>query len=1304
MATFFVHELRNDKGGPPEGGVGRFHKHDIVHLANVASLTKDTKRTDDAFRGIGNVWARIIDFHDALQSKDEKLRKPAVRLWRGLIALLAVSQIRQFGEVHVAESIFGSKKEENPIVSIAAKQAPAFMYGQTEAADLPSENVKLGAFFLENRIVALLNPHLLVLPSENIFDLLETLAPKIGWIKGNLDHPADKVGLYELFEDFLAPGAASVVDIAVVKHFVQSIYDIRVKQLDDAKLDQDLVQRLLNEFNLELNDHLDNRTINLPVVTDNKLRKKISDSLGFPDANEIKWVSGFKKIYSDTLLIGRDAKSPFVNAVFFDPAMAQNVSLGSEEDLLVVGPYTLGALNKLESAFRAESTINCLRKGMQTLVVGEQNKGDDGVGQIFTLDDIFANKLVIFTSGCVQSPMPSRASNFLLPITRTALDFLDPTYANEWFKIETEPEEATSRSGERSVTASIILQLGSNIDDAIVTWEISKKYSVEDGTLIVGVPRPSVLAVEPGINAAYWRNYITFACGDFTPADASDDGSYVSLVSDVFTPAMASKSASKIDEDRYWHKQTKVGVDPTDIWSNHRMDLGPIRSSSQKGKEVLRYFRTQELPEAFEVNVLHVEVNSNLFVPIANGIVPFGAPPEPGLQASQAECVIAFDFGTTNTMIAIAVRQRNAPSPLKKPKIVSSTLILDDYLSQAMVDPESASNARVNIVLSKFFPARNLNYPMPSVAVKTVLPVNDPDGAIGSQGTYENSIPFSANRIQFFPTRVFPAQGENTERDTVSLLREVAEDVKFLTEKDPSIAHYSNLKWSDITDSRNRDVVLGYFIHHLFHISLTQTQYDISPESIKWVFTYPRAMNKSQKEQLQRLFEEAVAKVLNQQTVSPDGKHKKKHEVEVRYAQESQALAAYRRKHPSFNNKVKSVVVAIDIGGQTSDIAVLKNGHAIWHQSLMVGGRGVLVEYLANHLSDLHDLLGDLKLKSHPLGPLMEFLRSGYADENRRNREHDIGSSGYLRQKILESLEVFLASPAFAAIFEEYRIRITSSQLFQEVSKRASATLAVILYYVSKVLKQLDMNKDGADGAPLEVLLCGRGSLIFRNFCRVGVEEHEDDHEMRPILPDDLDKALSIAFKEAELKWTKDSISFSEHPKEEVALGAALGWETFKSDTYSGGDKIEERFPQTDKFVLSNPRGKKSKDVLKAAFTGGLKLDDFDDIEVEKVDLSETFKFLDSIGEVIPFKQALGSSSDKVKLNRNYQDDLEQAVRDRVTKVVGEYSDGRTNKPQNGGAATDKLDYVEWLQPLSIFALLEILDHWDELRTGNYTP
>jgi hypothetical protein len=208
------------------------------------------------------------------------------------------------------------------------------------------------------------------------------------------------------------------------------------------------------------------------------------------------------------------------------------------------------------------------------------------------------------------------------------------------------------------------------------------------------------------------------------------------------------------------------------------------------------------------------------------------------------------------------------------------------------------------------------------------------------------------------------------------------------------------------------------------------------------------------------------------------------------------------------------LTVVLDIGGGTTDIAILKSRRLLWRGSIRLAGGDFLTHYLMNHpeffvalgLRDVAELLSGFTAEKSSL----------YAGAGAGSRLRSLG-------------ELLFSTSRFGQMMELNFSTISGSEVGRGLRTSAWVFLAGVAYYVGLVVRALGDEIADEELSQATFALGGRGATLFRRYAGAPGDSHAPLNQL-------LASFIAAAGREP-ADYPNRTVLFSPQAKLEVALG-----------------------------------------------------------------------------------------------------------------------------------------------------------------------
>lgn len=656
--------------------------------------------------------------------------------------------------------------------------------------------------------------------------------------------------------------------------------------------------------------------------------------------------------------------------------------------------------------------------------------------------DLFTDALITFDSQTVNEAHPPAFQSALLPLSPLALmlaprlrlaELLDMTVTNNAAAVRLKLDLASGQTH-------------------TVRCEIPRAVQGENAL----VP-PDDLALWPNFRAPDWK--WTFL--HYTAVRGAHMRPRFAVTADFIASHIKGAAADGTDrahQMRRWADSGQLAIDGLFGGPDANAPGEPPRMSEIKGEngELLlsrigiqatttAVSELHHLPGGADAVFFSRKDGGDKEVPAGMALIKFR-----DVNSSALEAKVAVDFGTTNTVVYTEVNGKAAP------------MSFADRIVFPFIVRAKSGQRRDDLAMQylDFFPLRQHDTPLPTVAK---LPVYRP-GLSGdlsrqmSQGLVEEH-GFSDN-ILFVPDfdDFVPRQRKLGVSNNI---------LKELTEK--GLLKF-RLKWGETGLERS---YAAHFLRQIMMMTAAELlDQGISPQSIKWRFSYPQAFRPRDKNELEKEVRTGHRQLFGPVLVADGAK-----ERPFLCKTEGEAAAHYfMQKAP------ERVMLMLDIGGGTTDVALWCDGQPIWRNSFRIAGGHFFTTYLANN----PEVLSRIKMDE-----VADGLRDvgALSDESRK-----------------DFVELYVNKPSFSKQFSAGFNRMGQDPAGKGLRFTASVALGGLMYYVGLLLTRFLPPADGsvdtrADDLPklsnedlsrITIAFAGRGSTFFRELHGSGGDSELD--------------------------------------------------------------------------------------------------------------------------------------------------------------------------------------------------------------------
>lgn len=448
-------------------------------------------------------------------------------------------------------------------------------------------------------------------------------------------------------------------------------------------------------------------------------------------------------------------------------------------------------------------------------------------------------------------------------------------------------------------------------------------------------------------------------------------------------------------------------------------------------------------------------------------------------KSSALEAKVAIDFGTTNTVV---YTDRGG----KRERLSFEDRIVFPFGVRA-----NQAKRREDLVgqYLGFFPLQKHETPFPTVAkLREFRPGLPPDlqskvreGLMHQHGFADNVF-FIPNFDGFVSRQASLGLGNN-------IFREWTEKgvLKF------------RLKWGSTQSER---ALAKHFLRQIIMMSAAELADEgIDPQSIDWRLSYPQAFSPKARRELEGELRGAWSELFG-----PPGDTAATGKPPFLRKTEGAAAA-----HVFVQKGSDKLMLMLDIGGGTTDIALWRDAKPFWRNSFRVAGGDFFTAYLANNPDVLRKI---------DMGEVSDGLTAGDLSDDGRK----------------DFVELYVNKPAFAKRFADNFGLLASEPVGLGLQHIAFVALGGLMYYVGMVIGRLAADPESGlkrgDLDRITVAFAGRGSTLFRQFHIAGGSEDELTQLVRLAI-------VAAGFDPAEVAITF-RFSGPQEAKHEVAQGLLI--------------------------------------------------------------------------------------------------------------------------------------------------------------------
>lgn len=287
--------------------------------------------------------------------------------------------------------------------------------------------------------------------------------------------------------------------------------------------------------------------------------------------------------------------------------------------------------------------------------------------------------------------------------------------------------------------------------------------------------------------------------------------------------------------------------------------------------------------------------------------------------SSTQPATVAVDFGTTNTVACLDNK---------------SPIVFQTRVTLPIFQPSSDADNRRDFKWSfvDFLPLIEYATPIPTVAKRREIDVGE-SAELKAVADGRDDRPLFSDMIFFQPPLGDPVL--NQTRTDVERFKSTQQRLLF------------NLKWAE--DPLTRDVSRRFLREFMLLASAELTAQGRDPSRARWRFSYPEAMRGQDlvdlKENIQRAWTDLFVNVEGGVELDP---HPENQPIRP-LTSESAAAAKYFLNYNVGGQFAGPLTIVLDIGGGTTDIAVLSNGSPLWRSSFRLAGGDFVTHFLMNH-------------------------------------------------------------------------------------------------------------------------------------------------------------------------------------------------------------------------------------------------------------------------------------------------------------------------------------------------------------------
>jgi hypothetical protein len=281
--------------------------------------------------------------------------------------------------------------------------------------------------------------------------------------------------------------------------------------------------------------------------------------------------------------------------------------------------------------------------------------------------------------------------------------------------------------------------------------------------------------------------------------------------------------------------------------------------------------------------------------------------------------VVAVDFGTTNTVACLDDRR---------------AVVFRDRVKFPIFQPEEDSENRRLVKWSflDFFPLVEApdarSRPSPSTARST------PAATSASPASARRGRPPAVQRPDLLPAAVAEPQLNQTDED-IARFGESKAHLEF------------NLKWG--RDPVTRRVARRFLRQFMLMTSAELLASGRDPRRARWRFSYPEAMSPTDQSDLRENLERAWSTCSRASRTGSLRRPRPTTPIRPADAEGAAAAKYFQNFQGPGGQFAGPMTLILDIGGGTTDIAVLGHGEPLWRGSFRLAGGDFVTHYLMNH-------------------------------------------------------------------------------------------------------------------------------------------------------------------------------------------------------------------------------------------------------------------------------------------------------------------------------------------------------------------
>jgi hypothetical protein len=682
--------------------------------------------------------------------------------------------------------------------------------------------------------------------------------------------------------------------------------------------------------------------------------------------------------------------------------------------------------------------------------------------------DIFTEKLVLFKGGATIPGHPASCSSALLPISPLALMLMRSDRLAASIAI-------SDQGGGHQVQLALDLKQGERGQPS--QHVLVKFYSSDD---VHGEEdRPDDLSLWPNFQAQDWA--WTFLHYQFDPEFELQPR--FGITAEFIAADIAAQSTANADKVRLMAEWSSAAATLPD----KRLFAGRISEiKDAKGRTILHRLRfaetsrlvgeLQRLPLGAEaIYFARREAGEGTERPVGCALIRPAQPTQ-----GQGDAQVSVDFGTTNT---IAYAKRGAEL-----KAVSFA----DRLLFPIRPSEHESEQRERLVeaYTDFFPLASHETPIPTVSKRRDFRGDQPAALRSSlKGGHD---------AQGFTDSIFFVPGYEGSGFVGRVRRWIAEDQLVF-----------GIKWA--RDEASRRLTKRFLRQVMMMTAAELLAGGVPPENVRWRFSYPQAFSSQDLVGFQSFVERAWMDLFEDLPIFAGEAVDPSSYVELET--EGAAAVRYFTRDPEQKYSPEGrVMLVLDVGGGTTDIALWADRELRWRDSFRIGGENFFTRFLANNIEIL---------KRVELDEIAAFIDDQYGED---------------REAAASFVELLVNAPNFATGFDRSFPAFSAEAEGLALCQCAITALGGLMHYMGLVVGELSRSRkiDSADLGELTIAFGGRGSALFRQLNR-GVDGDTA-----------LSRACNLLLDSAKYSGERAQVSilFSDRPKHEVARGLLIPSQT----------------------------------------------------------------------------------------------------------------------------------------------------------------